>query len=875
MNIKQQTNNVASQGRYGDTMLMHVNPAEVQGLASVMPLTRNPETGQPEAFLPFLLPLLGSALGTAGLTGAGAGALGGLIGATGLSSAAAGAIGSGLTTALVEGDLKKGIMSGITGFGMGKVMGAAGLGGTEAIADEASKAAITEAAGSNAVTAATVGESAGQAVTDAATSNFSGDAIGSLVESSGLNATDLQEALGSGLTSQADLIAQASAANPNFIAPGMQGFGDRLGAIGKGAFSGDTMSALTSPTGYLPIALGEGQKGVMESQENFERQMAQMKLDREQAKKDMYANNPENIPSSSRYYGSGGGLMSLAEGGKTLPKAPKKKNPRDDELRFPPPERLKPQMPIADNSFEAAMSGSQDYRYMPKADTRPVTESYQKMQKNAVTGAEMPTGQYVPASNYKAGVDAEFNYFPDSNRPASYLGNYLGNVGLGGLAGLGGLGGGFDGLNDFDIRDYLGGEGENDYDLGNMDFSNLDFSNLGNQYPKPNMPTPYMPTVNPSINPQIPDFGGVLGNLMGGGNQGTIPVGFGSYEPGGNLNITDNMARPDFTNLQNFDNGLPSVTDFDNNFSVSQLNDMRNKFGPEPDPIAPPVIAPPMDIAPPVFREEPIEDQRGGMRPPMDIAPPRDQDMMARLSPAQLASIGAPTVVAPPVIEPPVMVPPAMQQPVAPLVPPMPLTLRNDLGLPMIRNPEEMSLEELNISRRMPPMRMAEGKQLPNQGLEALNSVAPEVVSRMGYQEGGMTPSNQDVQQLAEAVMGQSPNADAVINMFIEKYGNELFMQVREMILNPQGQAQTQGMIKGQGGGMDDEVMGMIGNQRPVAVSPGEYIVPADVVSGLGDGASDAGAEELDGMLDRVRQERTGTTKQAPQLSNAGGMLPR
>ena len=67
----------------------------------------------------------------------------------------------------------------------------------------------------------------------------------------------------------------------------------------------------------------------------------------------------------------------------------------------------------------------------------------------------------------------------------------------------------------------------------------------------------------------------------------------------------------------------------------------------------------------------------------------------------------------------------------------------------------------------------------------------------------------------------------------------------------------------------------MIGNQRPVAVSPGEYIVPADVVSGLGDGSSDSGAEELDGMLDRVRKERTGTTKQAPQLSNAGGLLPK
>ena len=123
--------------------------------------------------------------------------------------------------------------------------------------------------------------------------------------------------------------------------------------------------------------------------------------------------------------------------------------------------------------------------------------------------------------------------------------------------------------------------------------------------------------------------------------------------------------------------------------------------------------------------------------------------------------------------------------------------------------------------------------------------------------------------------MGESPNQDAIINMFIEKYGNEIFMQVREMILNPQGNAQTQGMIEGEGSGMNDEVKGMIGNQRPVAVSPGEYIVPADVVSGLGDGSSDSGAEELDGMLDRVRKERTGTTKQAPQLSNAGGLLPR
>jgi len=57
---------LASYGRNGDSMLMHVNPAEVAGLESIMPLTRNPDTGFPEAFafMPFLI---GAALGaTAG-----------------------------------------------------------------------------------------------------------------------------------------------------------------------------------------------------------------------------------------------------------------------------------------------------------------------------------------------------------------------------------------------------------------------------------------------------------------------------------------------------------------------------------------------------------------------------------------------------------------------------------------------------------------------------------------------------------------------------------------------------------------------------------------------------------------------------------------
>jgi hypothetical protein len=112
MDIKQQTQNVANQGRYGDSMLLHVNPAEVKGLAQAMPITVNPQTGQPEAFLPFLAPVLGSMAGGALLTAGGAAGLA-------LSPALAAGIGAGLATyAQTGGSGSKALLSGLTaGFG--------------------------------------------------------------------------------------------------------------------------------------------------------------------------------------------------------------------------------------------------------------------------------------------------------------------------------------------------------------------------------------------------------------------------------------------------------------------------------------------------------------------------------------------------------------------------------------------------------------------------------------------------------------------------------------------------------------------------------------------------------------------------------------
>ena len=72
--------------------------------------------------------------------------------------------------------------------------------------------------------------------------------------------------------------------------------------------------------------------------------------------------------------------------------------------------------------------------------------------------------------------------------------------------------------------------------------------------------------------------------------------------------------------------------------------------------------------------------------------------------------------------------------------------------------------------------------------------------------------------------------------------------------------------LSGATDGMADRVPAMIGNTQPAALSDGEFVIPADVVSGLGNGNSDAGAKVLEEMMDEVRMARTGTKKQAPEI---------
>lgn len=75
-------------------------------------------------------------------------------------------------------------------------------------------------------------------------------------------------------------------------------------------------------------------------------------------------------------------------------------------------------------------------------------------------------------------------------------------------------------------------------------------------------------------------------------------------------------------------------------------------------------------------------------------------------------------------------------------------------------------------------------------------------------------------------------------------------------------------LLKGPGDGMSDNIPARIGKKQPARLADGEFVVPADVVSGIGNGSTDAGARRLYAMMDKVRQARTGKKKQGREIKS-------
>lgn len=82
------------------------------------------------------------------------------------------------------------------------------------------------------------------------------------------------------------------------------------------------------------------------------------------------------------------------------------------------------------------------------------------------------------------------------------------------------------------------------------------------------------------------------------------------------------------------------------------------------------------------------------------------------------------------------------------------------------------------------------------------------------------------------------------------------------------------GPVSGPGGGLDDAIPAIVNGRQPAALSSGEYVVPAHAVSALGNGSTEEGVRQLDGMVDRTMKSKYGTTHRKPSPIKPAKMMP-
>jgi hypothetical protein len=81
-------------------------------------------------------------------------------------------------------------------------------------------------------------------------------------------------------------------------------------------------------------------------------------------------------------------------------------------------------------------------------------------------------------------------------------------------------------------------------------------------------------------------------------------------------------------------------------------------------------------------------------------------------------------------------------------------------------------------------------------------------------------------------------------------------------------------LLRGPGDGVSDSIPAIIGKKQPARLADGEFVVPARVVSEIGNGSTEAGARKLYAMMDRVQKARGKTLKNVAANSKADKYLP-
>ena len=148
---------------------------------------------------------------------------------------------------------------------------------------------------------------------------------------------------------------------------------------------------------------------------------------------------------------------------------------------------------------------------------------------------------------------------------------------------------------------------------------------------------------------------------------------------------------------------------------------------------------------------------------------------------------------------------------------------------------------------------------------------------------GGMMKDGMNDKELIssaiDVIQGEIDDPDkqqVILGQFVAQFGQDALQDLITRVQSGDIPAQSQegdGMVKGAGDGMADMIPASMEGDQDVLLSDGEFVVPADVVSGLGNGSSDAGANKLEDMMDRVRELRTGGKTQPPAIPDEM-MLP-
>jgi len=151
------------------------------------------------------------------------------------------------------------------------------------------------------------------------------------------------------------------------------------------------------------------------------------------------------------------------------------------------------------------------------------------------------------------------------------------------------------------------------------------------------------------------------------------------------------------------------------------------------------------------------------------------------------------------------------------------------------------------------PMYKAPGPEYavggPIETMSAMNAVG----ENLGYPQSQMQPdiySNPSTQR-PQAMNMIAPSADVNVDPYT---GEEKFAAG-----GLGGYSDGGRLLKGPGDGVSDSIPAVIGNRQPARLADGEFVVPARIVSELGNGSTEAGARKLYAMMDRVQKARRGT----------------